>query len=107
MKVNDAEAPVSQALILICEKCGKKVATDFEHNPSRDLQAALKEEIKARGDKGVIRAVVTSCMDICPKDEIAIAISRSQQAGGQDRFYTIQGGDVQKQRDAILELAKK
>lgn len=104
MKINDAEAPVSQALILICEKCGKKLASDSEQNPSRDLQAALKEEIKATGAKGVLRAVVTSCMDICPNGEITVAISR---AGSGDRFYTVEGGSVEKQRDAILELAKK
>ena len=106
MKISDADAPVSQALIMICEKCGKKLASREDDNPSRALQSALKEEIKSIGAKGQLRAVVTSCMDICPDREIAVGISWSKEAGGEDRFVTIKEGDLNTVRDAILHLAQ-
>src|SRR4051794_22816182 len=35
------EPPVSTGLILICDKCGKRMKADFDENPSRELVARL------------------------------------------------------------------
>jgi predicted metal-binding protein len=106
----EVPAPVSQAMILICEKCGKKLSSDNEENPSRSLQQSLKEKIKENGDKGVLRALLTSCMDICPKGEIAVGISFSNATGGKDLFLTLKEalkeGGLQANVDAILEQAR-
>lgn len=104
--MNDVQPPVSEAIIMVCEKCGKKLASDPENNPSRALQTSLKEAIKSEFGKGKFRAVITSCMDICPKDEIAIAISRSEANGGRDEFFTVTG-DTESLKDEILARAKK
>jgi predicted metal-binding protein len=84
-------APVSEALILICEKCGKKLVGEQDVNPSRDLQQSLKARIQSEGYKGRVRALVTSCMDVCPSGEIAIGISR---AGGGDEFLTLEAREL-------------
>jgi len=105
-QLNDVLPPVSEAIIMVCEKCGKKLSSDPETNPSRLLQSSLKDAIKAEYGKGKFRAVITSCMDICPKDEIAIAISRSNANGGEDEFFTVTG-DTETLRDEILARARK
>lgn len=72
-RINIAASPVTVALIFICEKCGKKIARG-DDNPSRDLQQDLKALIKERGGKGKIRAAISSCIDVCPRNAIAVAI---------------------------------
>jgi hypothetical protein len=81
-KLKTAEAPVSESLIMICEKCGKKLSSDAEENPAR----------------------VTSCMDICPQGEIAIGFART---GKPNEFYTIERQDVEGSLDEILEKARQ
>jgi predicted metal-binding protein len=82
-------APVTRALILICEKCGSKLVADGAENPSRILQKALKEQIRATGRRGEIRAVVSSCMDICPEGEIAVGFSPTSSEAAE--YFTLAG----------------
>ncbi len=106
-KFNEAESPVTDALILICEKCGKKISKSDE-NPAQKLQASLKDELKSRLGKGKVRAVLVGCMDVCPDDEIAIAISRSDALGGKDEFLTLEKGFSNKDaRDELIEMATR
>jgi predicted metal-binding protein len=105
MNLKSAEASVSEALILICEKCGKKLSKDSDDSPARTIQHALKEAIKADGGKGKLKAVVTSCLDLCPKEEIAVAISRTHSA---DQFFTLSGKlDEQEAASEILKRVNK
>ena len=98
-----AAAPVSEALILICEKCGKKLVGDTDSNPARDLQQELKAKIYEQGLKGQVRAVVTTCMDVCPKNEIAVAISPAR---GGDDFLTLEMNELSGAADALLKRAR-
>src|ERR1700742_415117 len=68
------EPPVSTGLILICDKCGKRMKADFDENPSRELVARLKKASKDVFAKGQVRAALTSCLDICPDNQISVAI---------------------------------
>jgi predicted metal-binding protein len=99
-----AIAPVSNALILICEKCGAKLVGEGTENPSRLLQKALKEKIRADERKGEIRAVVSSCMDICPESKIAIGIARSGNA--LTEYFTL-AGDPSDALETILARVPK
>jgi predicted metal-binding protein len=60
-----------RSLILICEKCSKKI------EPSGDLANELKKkwkkDFKENGLSPETRIVTTSCLDICPTGEIAVA----------------------------------
>jgi predicted metal-binding protein len=82
-----AKSPVSGGLILICEKCGKKLS-DSDDNPARELQKILKETIKETGHKGEAKAVLTSCMDLCPKDAIAVSFARTD---SENEFFIVSG----------------
>lgn len=88
VKIEKTEPPVTEAMIFICEKCGKKIASDAANNPAREIVDTLKAEIKANGHKGKLRAVLTSCMDICPENEIAMAISRPIASND---YFTLKG----------------
>ncbi len=70
--VHPSSAPVSQALVFICEKCGKRAGAD-KHDSHR-LASKLKRHIKNEFSKGDIRIVLTSCMDLCPEDRIAVSL---------------------------------
>lgn len=52
-------------LVLICGKCMKKQ----EREP---LRGELRRALKAAGRRD-LRVVATGCMDLCPKDGVAIA----------------------------------
>lgn len=108
-KIKPAPSPVSDALIMICEKCGKKVAgtDDPDQNPSRQLQKQMKETVKQRFGKGKVRPIVTSCFDVCPKDEITVAIVKFDSSGKKNQFYTIPKDDFMKSGEALIDLATK
>ncbi len=67
------EAPVNRAMVFICEKCGKRVGSDTKH-ASYELASKLKRLLKHEVGKGEMRISLTSCMDACPDDAIAIAV---------------------------------
>lgn len=79
-QIQPTDPPVREALLFVCEKCGK--------SESRDLARDLKVAIKARGLKGVYRAVLSGCMDICPKRGIAVAVAGADRAA---RFLVSDG----------------
>ena len=69
------EPPVTRALIMICEKCGKKLSKiSGDDDLSRTLQKSLKAAIAEAGEKHEIRAVLSSCLNLCPDDAIALSI---------------------------------
>ena len=104
VEMTPAESPVSQALILICEKCGIKISPDPEKNLARALAADLKQKIKDAGGKGKVRAVVTGCLDVCPEKQLTFAISRS--GASDDEFYTL-AGNFEMAADFILGHVSK
>jgi predicted metal-binding protein len=107
VELTPAESPVTEALILICEKCGKKLAAEGEENPSQQLKAVLKEKIRSVDKKGQWRAVVSSCMDVCPKDEITIAIAWADGQRGGNQFLTLRGKNADHASEAILAYVEK
>src|ERR1700727_2175252 len=71
--VRDAESPVSRAMVFICEKCGRR--RDVEgRNASHRLASKLKRACKRRFERGEVRIALTSCMDVCPEDQITVLI---------------------------------
>jgi predicted metal-binding protein len=71
--VHPIEPPVNQAMVFICEKCGKR-AKGSDKNPSYRLASKFKHLAKHEFGKGGVRIALTSCMDICPDDQIAISV---------------------------------
>lgn len=67
-------------LVLVCEKCYKEripdedpdVAAKIGHFNLRDW---LKQRLKADGHWGQIRALGTTCMDVCARRLVTVAIA--------------------------------
>lgn len=98
------EPPVSRALVLVCEKCGKRLDSDSDKNPSRRLVSRLKKQAKKSFGRGEVRAVATSCMDLCPEGEISVALMRFRGAGNDTRFFTVSADDIDATATQILEV---
>lgn len=72
-----------RGLVLVCERCFK------ERIPDEDPEIAvrigdfhlrnwLKERLKEEGHWGPIRAISTSCMDVCPRGRVTVCIEPQQ-----------------------------
>jgi predicted metal-binding protein len=96
------DPPVSNALVLVCEKCGKRLDSDADENPSRRLVSRLKKVAKKRFGRGEIRAVATSCMDVCPDDRVCVALIAFRGASSNTRFFTVNVDDVEETSQRIL-----
>lgn len=58
-------------LVMICEKCGHKI--NPAANPTPELKDWLKKKLIPSGHWGPTRVITTSCLDICPEKQIALA----------------------------------
>jgi hypothetical protein len=101
------EPPVSTGLILICEKCGKRMKAAFDENPSRELVARLKKGSKAVFGKGQVRAALTSCLDICPDNRISVAIVPTGGHADRARFFTVKASDIKGTSESIVKEARR
>lgn len=81
--LNPSEPPADRGLVLICEKCGHN-----EHTSVRDLRSELKSQAKESGHKRDVRVVLTSCMSLCPKRGIAVAVAKNE---GPTEFFVVEG----------------
>jgi hypothetical protein len=105
--MHQVDPPVSTGLILVCDKCGKRLEADLDENPSRELVSRLKKGSKAVFGKGQIRAALTSCLDICPEDRISVAIVPTGAASGPTKYFTVRPKDIEGTSDEILKEARK
>jgi hypothetical protein len=97
-------SPVSDALILICEKCGNKLCRAPGENPAREIAQRLKQDIRALGDKRKVGCVLASCIDVCPEREIAVAISRM---AGANEFLSCTGRPQEAARLILGKLRRE
>ena len=72
--VESAEIPWSEAVVMVCTKCSRKIVGDEALADS--MKKTLKHMFKENGFGKNIRTVTSSCLDICPKDRVAIAVVR-------------------------------
>ncbi|MEO9169716.1 MAG: hypothetical protein ABI282_01900 [Candidatus Baltobacteraceae bacterium] len=73
-------------LVLVCERCFKERIPEetpeiAEKIGSFNLRDWLKSELKAHGEWGPLRVISTSCMDVCAKGKVTVAIE--SQTGGE------------------------
>jgi ferredoxin len=90
-----------KTLILICEKCGRKLMEESKDNPSLVIQKNLKSRIKNKLPGGTVRAITTSCMKICPSSAITIAKIDSFSGIRSPQFYLLREKDGVKGADLI------
>ncbi len=60
-------------LVLVCRKCsGKLDGRGFGPDGDLTLRETLKIHIREHGLKGVLRAVETDCLDLCPEGRVSV-----------------------------------
>lgn len=93
-------------LVLVCERCFK------ERIPEEDPEVAerigdfhlrnwLKERLKAEGRWGAIRAISTSCMDVCARGRVTVCI---EPQNGEPILMIV---DPVEEREAVYERIVK
>ena len=66
-------------LVLVCERCYKERIPEetpeiAEKIGDFNLRDWLKAELKEHGEWGPIRVISTSCMDVCAKGRVTVAL---------------------------------
>ncbi len=64
-------------LIGICGKCGKKLDGGFGADGDKPLAKMLRKAAGARGKRSAVRIMTTACLDICPKNAVAMVDSHA------------------------------
>jgi NADH:ubiquinone oxidoreductase subunit E len=72
--IESADIPWSEAVVMVCTKCSRKIVGD--ESLADSIKKTLKHSFKEAGFGKNVRSVTSSCLDICPKDRVAIAIVR-------------------------------
>jgi predicted metal-binding protein len=70
-------------LVLVCERCFKERIPEEDPDVAArigdfHLRNWLKERLKKDGRWGAIRAISTSCMDVCARGRVTVAIEPAQ-----------------------------
>jgi predicted metal-binding protein len=100
------DPPVSTGLLLVCDKCGKRLKSSRDENLSRKLVARLKKASKQAFGKGEIRAALTSCLNICPEQSISVAIVPTGVSGGVAKYFTVEATDIDNTAEKIVQEAR-
>ncbi|RYZ75417.1 MAG: hypothetical protein EOP05_07885 [Proteobacteria bacterium] len=74
--IEAADVPWSHAVVMVCTKCSKKIVGS--EALADDMKKDLKGELKSLRGKAV-RVVTASCLDVCPKNRMALAIASRNQ----------------------------
>lgn len=67
-----AEATSWRDVILVCQKCGKKLDGGFGPDGEESLARVLKRALRATGRRSTTRVMETKCMGLCPKGAVAV-----------------------------------
>jgi predicted metal-binding protein len=89
-----------RGLVLVCERCFKERIPDEDPQTASQigdfhLRNWLKERLKEDGRWGPIRAISTSCMDVCARGRVTVCIQRH------DGETTVMSVDPVGEREAI------
>jgi predicted metal-binding protein len=95
---------MNRAMVFICEKCGRRAGGGGK-NPSHRLASKFKRLTKHEFAKGDVRIVLTSCMDICPDDQIAISLQPTS-AKNDCAFWVSDIEDLDASSEALLQTLR-
>jgi predicted metal-binding protein len=98
-------APVERAMVFICEKCGKRAGESAKH-ASYKLASKLKRDMKHEFGKREVRIVLTSCMNACPDDAIAISL-QSLLPGRAPLFLEADVYDIEASSASLLKMVRR
>jgi predicted metal-binding protein len=107
MRTESISPPVDIALVLVCEKCGSRLARKDEDNVSRRLASRLKKKCKEAFGKKAVRTVLTSCLDVCPEDRVTVAIVPTAGNGAAAQFFEVDVRDVEEAGDLLVKTVRR
>lgn len=91
-------------LVLVCERCYKERIPEEDPEKAAEigdfnLRDWLKQRLKADGHWGQIRAVSTSCMDVCARARVTVVIDPQTGEKATEAFVV----DPLRDRQALYE----
>jgi predicted metal-binding protein len=99
----------ARGLVLVCERCLKERIPEEDPDVAArigdfHLRNWLKERLKSEGRWGEIRAISTSCMDVCARGRVTVCIEPQQ---GSPQVVVVDPiADREALYDAIVKLLR-
>ncbi len=93
---------LKSGLVLVCERCFKERIPEEDPDVAErigdfHLRNWLKDRLKADGRWGPIRAISTSCIDVCARGRVTVAIEAQ---GGEMQVVVV---DPVEDREALYQ----
>jgi predicted metal-binding protein len=111
MAVEKQKTAWSDAVVLICEKCGKSLdglKLKEEGSAPENMKKYLKGEMKERGFGKSIRVVNSGCLDICIKNKVAISYNPNDTSKHPQQTFTVHPEEDREQiLNYLLSTLKK
>ena len=101
--LKSALPPEPDTFVMICEKCGLKINPGANPNLSRQLQSDLKRKIRASFPNKEIKALIVSCMDVCPENEVTVSIMTFKGDPTKAEFFTVTPEPIDRASEKIFE----
>jgi predicted metal-binding protein len=73
-EISSEETGWSEAVVMICTKCGKQFSNPEDSESPERIKKDLKSYCKERMGKSV-RVINTGCLDVCPENKIAVVVA--------------------------------
>lgn len=82
---------MNSGLVLVCERCFKERIPEEDPDKAAEigdfhLRDWLKKRLKADGHWGAVRAVSTSCMDVCARRRVTVVIDPQTEGRDAEAF---------------------
>ncbi|MBC5829448.1 MAG: hypothetical protein GIW98_04575 [Candidatus Eremiobacteraeota bacterium] len=96
-------------LILVCERCTKERIPEEDPDKAAEigdfhLRDWIKTKLKDDGLWGKVRAINTSCIDVCAKRAVTVVLN-SQVNGGQSECFIVD--PVTEREELYAQIVKK
>lgn len=104
MAIEKQKIPWSEAVVTICEKCGKSLQglkLEEEGNAGENLKKYLKSRFKELENPKRVRVVTSSCLDVCMKDKVAVSYNPVSGSQRTQQVYTVH---PEEDRAALFKL---
>ncbi|MFA6238562.1 MAG: hypothetical protein WC635_14605 [Bacteriovorax sp.] len=102
--IEGSEVGWSDTVVMICERCGEQFKSENQQSSPERIKGDLKSIAKSEFEKGTVRVITTSCLNICPENKIAITVA-SKSAKDIFKAYAVDA-DISG-KDLFEEILKK
>jgi len=99
---------LNSGLVLVCERCYKERIPEEDPDKAAeigdfDLRAWLKTRLKEDGHWGKVRAISTSCMDVCARRQVTVVIDKQTGTKATEAFVVDPVADRESLYRTIVE----